>query len=170
MGSETNLYDAFAAYGSGVCLVTVRDRGDDAFFVAASVLTASVDPFALAVSVGATRPGLAAIREGGPWTASVLAADHLELVDRLTAKTTREERLAALRAAGAERSPDGTLWIPDALATFSCVTASTTPVNDQVLVVGDVVAGTLGDGRAPLLRWNHGFHTVAELAERKLSA
>ncbi|GAC78444.1 NADH-FMN oxidoreductase RutF, flavin reductase (DIM6/NTAB) family [Gordonia malaquae] len=170
MGSDTNLYDAFATYGSGVGLVTVRDGGDDAFFVAASVLTASVDPFALAVSVGATRPGLAAISKGGPWTLSVLAADHLELVRRLTAKTTHAERLAALRAAGAERSPDGTLRLADALATFSCVTASTTPVNDQVLVVGSVVRGVLGAGHAPLLRWDHEFHTVAGGAERKLSA
>ncbi|QRY64231.1 flavin reductase [Gordonia sp. PDNC005] len=170
MDPEANLYDAFAAYGSGVCLVTVRNGDDDSFFVAASVLTASVDPFALAVSVGVRRPALAAISEGRPWTVSVLAADHLDLVRRLTTKTTHEERLAALRAAGVERSPDRTLRLPDALATFSCVTASMTPVNDQVLVVGSVVGGALGDGRAPLLRWDHGFHGVADITERKLSA
>ncbi len=170
MDTDANLYDGFATYGSGVCLITVRDGDDDAFFVAASVLTASVDPFALAVSVGATRPGLAQIADGRPWTVSVLAADHLELVRLLTGRTTREERLAALRAAGVERSADGTLCLPDSLATFSCVTASTTPVNDQVLVVGSVVGGTLGDGRAPLLRWNHGFHTADGAAGPRLSA
>ena len=49
---ETSLYDSFSLYGSGVTLITTNDGGIDRFFVAASVLTASVNPFTVAVSVG----------------------------------------------------------------------------------------------------------------------
>ncbi|GAB10578.1 putative NADPH-flavin oxidoreductase [Gordonia araii NBRC 100433] len=156
-------YDGFARYGSGVSLVAVHDGEEDRFFVAASVLTASVEPFALAVSVGTGRDALPAILDGRPWSLSVLAAHHLSLVRRLTGATGRAARLAALADAGAERSPQGALWLPDALATFWCETASATPVNDQVLVVGDVVGGSAPRDGTPLLRWNHDFHTTADL-------
>lgn len=51
-----SLYASFAIYCSGVTLVTVRDDLRDLFFIAASVLTASVNPFTIAVSIGENRP------------------------------------------------------------------------------------------------------------------
>lgn len=116
-----NLYDAFALYGSGVALVAVRDGDRDCFFVAASVLTASVDPFALAVSVGRDRDGLAAIASGAVWSVSLLGAHHEGLVRQLTAGP-REGRRDALLAAGAARSPEGPLHLPDALVALWCTT------------------------------------------------
>lgn len=154
------LYDAFARYASGMTLVTVRDHEHDRFFVAGSVLTASVAPFALAVSVGNERDALAAMGTGSEWTLAVLSAGHRELVEALTGKTTKEERLSALAEAGAEPSASGALWLPDALATFWCRTASATAVNNQTLVVGDVCEFSIGADSSPLLRWNHRFCTL----------
>src|SRR5690606_37498600 len=106
----SHLYDSFAQYGSGVSLVSTRGGdGDDRFFVAASVLTASVDPFTLAVSVGSRRSALDAMLDGAPWTVSVLRAPHLPLVQELTGPTSPARRRAALTAAGAEHSPEGPL-------------------------------------------------------------
>ncbi|GEE03023.1 hypothetical protein nbrc107696_34690 [Gordonia spumicola] len=166
MSADASLYDAFAKLGSGVCLVTVNDDGRDVGFVAASVLTASVDPFAIAVSVGGRRPGLSAIMAGRPWALSVLSVDHLPLVETLTGPTSPAERSEALAAAGAHRSPEGVLWVPDSLASVWCTTSSTMPVNDQVLIVGDVVRGSSRDG-TPLLRWDHGFHTTGDVRESR---
>ncbi|MCI2956976.1 flavin reductase family protein [Agromyces atrinae] len=159
-----SLYESFGLYGSGVTLVTVRDGDDDRFFIAASVLTSSVDPFTLAISVGRDREALPAIVDGATWAVSVLAEPHVPLVRRLTARTTRDERLDALSAAGAERSPEGPLWLPDALVTLWCTTHSTTPVNDQVLLVGQVARGSGHAESAPLVRWNREFRTVAALS------
>ncbi|MFT3662464.1 MAG: flavin reductase family protein [Gordonia sp. (in: high G+C Gram-positive bacteria)] len=162
--AATDLYDGFARYGSGVVLVTVADDDHDRFFIAASVLTASVDPFALAVSVGRRRDALPAILDRRPWSISMLGAEHRGLVDRLTGPTTRAQRRDALTEAGVRRSPEGPLWLPDALAAFWCVTRSSVDVDDQVLVVGDVTRGTPARPGPPLLRWNHDFHTVARAA------
>ncbi|SJM67052.1 flavin reductase family protein [Gulosibacter sp. 10] len=160
--SIPTLYESFALYGSGVTLVTARDGDDDRFFIAGSVLTASVDPFTLAVSAGKDRDALPAILDGAPWAVSVLATHHLPLVRRLTARTTREERLEALEAAGAERSSEGPLWLPDALVTFWCTTHSSTPVHDQVLLVGEVHRNSHHSEGLPLLRWNRDFRTASD--------
>lgn len=162
-GDAQSLYDGFARYGSGVTFVATREADHDRFFVAASVLTASVSPFALAVSVGQDRDALGPITAGAPWSVSVLASHHVPLVRSLTGRTTRAERLAALSEHGAEASPEGPLWLPDALVTFWCMTQSTTSVNDQVLLVGRVTRGSAPRDDAALLRWNHGFHSTEEV-------
>lgn len=168
--NHPSLYDGFALYGSGVTLLTVRDDDADQFFVAASVLTASVEPFSLAVAVGTNRIGLPAMTRGAPWAVSVLSADQLPLVEQLTGPTTRGERMAALATAGAETSPEGPLWLPDALVSLWCRTVSVTPVHNQSLIVGDVVRGSVHREGLPLLRWNRQFTTTsdasAELALR----
>jgi flavin reductase (DIM6/NTAB) family NADH-FMN oxidoreductase RutF len=158
-----SLYDSFALYGSGVTLVTVRDGDEDRFFIAASVLTASVSPFTLALSVGRDRDAITPITGGAPWAVSVLAERHLPLVRQLTTGTTRPQRLAALDAAGAETSVEGPLWLPDALVTFWCTAHSSTPVNDQVLLVGNVTRGSSHEGGSPLMRWNRDFRTIRQL-------
>ena len=165
---ETSLYDSFSLYGSGVTLITTNDGGIDRFFVAASVLTASVNPFTVAVSVGRYREALPAIAGGAPWAISVLSADHVRLVENLTSPMTgdltsdriHERRLEMLAQAGVERSPEGTLWLPDALVTLWCSTRSLTPVNDQFLLVGEVTRGSSHGSGTPLLRWNRSFRTL----------
>ena len=160
--SAPHLYESFSLWGSGVCLVSVREHDHDRFFVAGSVLTASVDPFTVAVSVGADRDALASMRRGAPWALSILGAAHVDLVRTLTTGT-REERLAALAQEGAEASPEGPLWLPDALVTLWCETRATLPVHDQEIVVGDVVRGSLHTDTDPLLRWNRDFRTITDL-------
>ncbi|GAA4673014.1 flavin reductase [Gordonia humi] len=162
MGADSR-YDAFSRYGSGVTFVSVRDDDEDGFFVAASVLTASVSPFTLAVSVGERRDALTPMTDGATWSLSILGVQHVELVSRLTGRTSPGERREAVIAAGARRSTEGPLWLPDALASFWCRTVSATPVNDQVLVVGEVLrVGEIGDG-APLMRWGRRFGSVSAL-------
>lgn len=164
MNSDSTLYDAFARYGSGVTLVTVQDGDQQKFFIAASVLTASVHPFTLAASVGQDRKGLPAIASGSLWAVSVLGTQHLPLVQQLTGPTSLKERFAALDDAGAEPSDEGPLWLPDSLATFWCSTHSTTEVHDQVLLVGQVERVASQEKGTPLVRWNRGFHTTSKLS------
>ncbi|WP_104118303.1 flavin reductase family protein [Arthrobacter sp. B1805] len=163
MSSHPSHYEAFARYGSGVTLVAVRSGDHDHFFIAASVLTASVNPFTLAISIGQDRAALPAITSGAPWAVSVLTNAHLPLVKQLTGPTTQQQRLAALTSAGAKPSPSGALWLPDALATYWCTTNSTTKVHDQVLVIGDVIQAVSSAEAQPLMRWNRNFHTTTEI-------
>ncbi|WP_353111474.1 flavin reductase family protein [Microbacterium sp.] len=161
------LYDSFALYGSGVTLVSVRDADQHRFFIAGSVLTASVAPFTLAVSVGEDRDALPAIRRGEPWALTVLGEHHAPLVRALTSRSTmRSERLAALADAGAEASAEGPLWLPDGLVTFWCRVRDAVPVNDQVLLTGDVGRGSLPGDSTPLLRWKHAFRGARDLEQR----
>lgn len=161
--SRPSLYDSFALYASGLTLITVRDGSDDQFFVAGSVLTASVEPFTLALSAWKDRFGVPAITRGAPWAVSVLAAGQRHIVHRLTAPGTNAERLDALREAGAVTSPEGPLWLPDALVTLWCGTHSVTPVHDQLVIVGTVERGSPHRDGEPLLRWNRDYRTVTGL-------
>jgi flavin reductase (DIM6/NTAB) family NADH-FMN oxidoreductase RutF len=160
--ANADIYQAFARYGSGVCFVVSHDpeTGEDRFLIAASVLTASVNPFHLAVSIGKDRDALEFILSGKPWSVHVLASSHEGLVTTLTGKTTKSERADAVLAAGATRSSDGTLHLQDALASFSCETAGSIDVSDQTLVVARVAAASTGRDRPPLMRWNRRFGTV----------
>jgi flavin reductase (DIM6/NTAB) family NADH-FMN oxidoreductase RutF len=160
--ATADIYQAFARYGSGVCFVVSHDpeTGEDRFLIAASVLTASVDPFHLGVSIGRDRDALEHILSDRPWSVHVLASNHEGLVTTLTGKTTKSERVDAVLAAGATRSADGTLHLQDALASFSCETAGTIDVADQTLVVARVTAASTGKARPPLMRWNRRFGTV----------
>ena len=167
--TAADVYDSFALYGSGVTLVAVGDGDQDRFFVAASVLTASVDPFTVAVSVGRDRDALAPMTSGVGWSMSLLAARHADLVRHLTAGP-RQRRREALELAGAQRSPEGSLWLPDALVTLWCTTRSSVPIGDQLLLIGDVVRSSDPNRDEPLLRWNRDFVTTADLAERELLA
>ncbi|OYN85380.1 flavin reductase family protein [Parenemella sanctibonifatiensis] len=159
-----SLYDSFARYASGLTVVNVAGPAP-ASFVAGSVLTASVDPFTIAVSVGERREGLAAMLAGEPWAVSVLAGRHLPLVRAMTAKLPagltgaerRQRRTEAMLEAGAVASEEGPLWLPDALVTLWCRTHSSVPVHDQVIVVGDVIRGGEHGQGQPLVRWGHGF-------------
>ncbi len=128
------------------------------------MLTASVNPFTLAVSAGRDRDALPAITGGASWTVNVLADRHIPLVRRLTGRTTRDERLEALTTAGAVPSDEGPLWLPDALVTFWCTTRTVTTVHDQALLVGEVTRGSEHQDGAPLLRWNRDFVTTGPLA------
>lgn len=155
-----DLYDSFGLYGSTVTLVSVRDWDADRFFVAASVLTASVDPFTLAISVGQDRDAVEAITTGAPFAVGVLATDHLDLVRTLTSRAPKADRLLALDGAGAMISDEGPLWLPDALVTFWCTRVAVTPVADQLIVVGRVDRGSDPNEGSPLLRWNREFRTA----------
>ncbi|MEZ5085431.1 MAG: flavin reductase family protein [Tessaracoccus sp.] len=164
MNERSSLYDGFALYASGVTLVTVRDGAEDQFFIAGSVLTASVDPFAIAVSIGKDRIGLPAILRGTTWSLSVLTTQHRSLVQNLSAGISMRDRLQFLMAAGAERSPEEPLWLPDSLVTFWCTVRSVTLVDDQRLVVGNVRRARIQRIDDPLLRWNRDFKTVKDFS------
>jgi flavin reductase (DIM6/NTAB) family NADH-FMN oxidoreductase RutF len=157
-----DIYQAFARYGSGVCFVVTHDpdSGDDRFLIAASVLTASVNPFHLAVSIGKDRDALEYVLSGRPWSVHVLASKHEWLVTILTGPTTKKERVDAVLAAGAVRSADGTLHLPDTLASFTCRTTGSIDVADQMLVVGRVDSAISGRVRPPLMRWNRRFGSI----------
>lgn len=156
------IYDGFARYGSGVTLISVRDPDRDLFFVAASVLTASVSPFTLAVSVGNNRAALPAMTAGVTWSLSVLGEHHRSLAQDLTT-ATKSLRLDALKAAGAKRSEMGPLWLPDAIVTLWCRTRTVTPVHDQAIVIGEVLLASQPTRERPLLRWNHDYRLLNDL-------
>ncbi|WP_156743363.1 flavin reductase family protein [Occultella aeris] len=164
-----SLYDSFALYGSGVTLVSVRDDAGDRFFIAASVLTASVDPFTIALSVGGNRDALPVITGGATWAVSVLGTQHLPLVRALTTRTSPAERLDALAATGAESSPEGPLWLPDALVTLWARAHTVLPVHDQFLLVGEVTRGSVHQHSTPLLRWNRDFRTTTAVPATRAS-
>ncbi|WP_154794481.1 flavin reductase family protein [Occultella kanbiaonis] len=164
-----SLYDSFALYGSGVTFVSVHDGARDRFFVAASVLTASVDPFTIALSVGGSRDALPVITGGATWAVSVLGTQHLPMVRVLTARTSHAERLDALAATGAQSSPEGPLWLPDALVTLWARSHTVVPVNDQFLLVGEVIRGSVHQESTPLLRWNRDFRTTAAVPAARAS-
>lgn len=163
MSYKLSIRDSFARYGSGVTLIAVQADGHHQFFIATSVMTASVQPFTLAASVGQDRTGLRTIVSGATWTVNVLSTRHLPLVQELIGSTSLEERLAALNEAGAETSAEGPLWLPDSLTTFWCELHKTTQVYDQVLLVGQVERVATQELGTPLVRWNREFHSTTNL-------
>lgn len=163
MSSTDDLYEAFSRYPSGVALVATTDGRTDSFFVAASILTASVDPFALTVSMASDRGALAPISSGAPWTVSLLGEHHVRLTEALTEPAPDVARTKALERFGAERSAEGPLWLPDAIAAYWLDTHSLHEVGDQMLVTGVVSRAVASREGRPLVRWSRGYHSTVPL-------
>lgn len=159
---------AMRCLAGGVCVITASDghEGGDGLgrtgLTATSVMSLSVDPAELVVSVNqnsSTWPVLLAARRFG---VNVLAADQVDVAQRFAGI---DGLRGPQRYAGArwERTGEGVWLLTDALTAFACTVAQMWVHHSHALVVGRVDAITTArstSGEAtdrPLLYW-HGAY------------
>lgn len=148
---ETALRDAMANLATGLTIVTTSEGGRPHGTTLSGVMSLSMDPPMVLVSLARTSSLLARLQRGGRFGVNVLAAHQDQVALRFSTKL--HDRFADLGWSdeGAPRLDDVHAWV------LADVT-STVPAGDHVLVLGTVVHAETGDHR-PLTYWQRTFGT-----------
>jgi flavin reductase (DIM6/NTAB) family NADH-FMN oxidoreductase RutF len=131
---------------TGVAVVTTAGRGGPVGCTVNALMSLSVEPPLLLVSLGEDSRTLEEIRRTDVFGASILAAEQRELSDRF-ASCARAERFTGLEL----RVEHGVPLIVGAAAQIVCAVQGIQQVADHVLVVGAPVWQAVDPDRAPLL-------------------
>lgn len=143
---------------AGVSVVTSGQGDNRGGFTATSVISLSVEPPRLLISVDQRSSTLPLIRKTGAFSVSFLASDQQSVAQAFAGQ-------AGL--SGADRFSVGD-WrtlpgygraLGGALANVSCVVEEFIERHDHVLVIGEVVWSSTNDGR-PLVHWQKRFSPI----------
>ena len=129
---------AMARFPTGVTVLTTLGDGHHEVMTANAVVSVSLQPTLLLVSVGATKRWLRAMRDCGRFAVNVLGAEHEELA-RWCADHARHDRPELIPAHHATVSMStGLLLFDDAIVVIECRVHAEHPAGDHVLVLGEV--------------------------------
>ncbi|MFD1858827.1 flavin reductase family protein [Aeromicrobium camelliae] len=151
-GVQAGLRQAMANLTTGLCVVTTSSGGGRPHGTTMSgVMSLSMDPPMVLLSLARTSSLLARLSRGGTFGVNVLSAHQDQIALRFSKDV--HDRFADIPwdDAGAPRLADAHAWV---LADVS----SLVPAGDHMLVLGDVVAAEAAGGR-PLSYWQRTFGT-----------
>lgn len=148
---ETALRSAMANFATGLTVVTTSDGGRPHGSTLSGVMSLSMDPPMVLLSLARTSSLLARLQRGGRFGVNVLAAHQDQVALRFATKV--HDRFADIGWSdeGAPRLDDVHAWV------LADVT-QTVPAGDHVLVIGSVVQAEAGPHR-PLVYWQRTFGT-----------
>ena len=158
---EQSYRRAMARLPTGVTVLTTVGDGRPEVMTANSVVSVSLRPALLLVSVGASKRWLRAVRRSARFAVNVLGAHQVELA-RWCADQARHDRPERLTGCDVTVSPSsGLLRLDDALVILECRVYAEFPAGDHVLVLGEVTAIDVhGAPTEPLVFVDRGYATV----------
>ncbi|MCI4357608.1 MAG: flavin reductase family protein [Thermoplasmata archaeon] len=137
-----------ARWPTGVAIVTTRDGPHDHGLTVNSLLSVSLHPPTLLLSLGVEADSTPAVERSGRFAASFLALGQRSLSERFARTVPSAEKFRDLPV---DRSPSGLALVPGAVARLECRVRSVVPVLDHRLVLGEVVWLEPGPDASPLL-------------------
>lgn len=160
--------DAFRAtmarLAGGVTLVTAFDpdegvAGEDAGMTATAVLSVSLEPPLILVSVR-TGSRMDDVLERQPrWAVSMLAEEQRQIAGRFAMRGRVSDRLLFAEVPAVRGAASGALLLTEALAALECRTVQRVPAGDHTLVIGLVLTTHAPGGTGgPLLYFRGRYH------------
>jgi 3-hydroxy-9,10-secoandrosta-1,3,5(10)-triene-9,17-dione monooxygenase reductase component len=146
-------------WATGVSVVTAREGDVDAGLTVNALLSVSLTPPSLVISLTRDVDTLPLIERSGWFAVSLLAADQRPLSERF-ART--DPPAAKFRDVAVHRAPHGLAVIDGALAAVECRVVTRTPTYDHVLLVGEVTYEELGRDALPLLFFRSSYGEADE--------
>lgn len=148
---ETALRSAMANFATGLTVVTTSDGGRPHGSTLSGVMSLSMDPPMVLLSLSRTSSLLARLQRGGRFGVNVLAAHQDQVALRFATKV--HDRFADIGW-----SDEGAPRLDDVHAFVLADVTQTVPAGDHVLVLGTVVLAETGSHR-PLVYWQRTFGT-----------
>ena len=148
---------AMARWATGVSVVTSRDGTTDAGLTVNALLSVSLHPPSLLVSLMREVDTLPVIERSRTFAVSVLAHDQREISERFAATTASAEKFRGLPV---RRGRTGAALIEGAIGAFECELVEVHPAFDHFLVVGRVVHVEPGRDTLPLVFYRSGYAPV----------
>jgi flavin reductase (DIM6/NTAB) family NADH-FMN oxidoreductase RutF len=145
---------AMGRWATGVSVVTSHDATGDAGLTVNALLSVSLRPPSLLVSLTHDADTLPVIERSRTFAASFLAADQRALSERFAQTLPAGSKFAGLDL---HRSPDGLPLLDGTLGAVACRVVSLTTAHDHVLILGDVTYVERGRDTLPLLFFRSGY-------------
>lgn len=146
-----------ARWATGVAVVTTRADSADAGLTVNGLLSVSLRPPSLLVSLTRDADTTPLLERSGSFAASFLGADQRSLSERFARPIPSAEKFSGVAV---HRGRTGVAMLDGSLGAVECRVLSTTPAFDHVLILGEVVAIELGPDRAPLVFQHSGYAEV----------
>jgi flavin reductase (DIM6/NTAB) family NADH-FMN oxidoreductase RutF len=150
MVTGEELRSAMRRFPAGVCVVSVDDEGTPRGATVGSLVSLSLEPPLVGISVGHQSSLHLPLRGAGRFAVSILGGDQAAVAQhfaRSAPPIAQWDRLLRPDApAGGAREP----LVADALAWLACAVASEHEAGDHTIFVGRVESVELGRPREPL--------------------
>jgi 3-hydroxy-9,10-secoandrosta-1,3,5(10)-triene-9,17-dione monooxygenase reductase component len=139
---------------TGVSVVTAHDASGDAGLTVNALLSISLAPPSVLVSLSSDADTLPIVERSGYFGASFLAASQQSVSERFAQTLPSVEKFAGVLL---HRGPHGSPLLDGALGAVECRVTSRAPTFDHVLLVGEVVHEEVGPDTPPLLFFRSGY-------------
>jgi len=138
----------FNEYPSGVATIGATVGGEDVLMLVSSfTVGVSFEPALCSVAIQRTSTTWPLLTDAPRLGVSVLSDAHSPAIRRLASRdTSSRSRHVAL-----SHSATGALFLDDAVAWYDCAAVREIDVGDHVIVLLEVIAGSISPERAPLI-------------------
>ena len=147
---------------TGVSVVTAHDASGDAGLTVNALLSVSLAPPSVLVSLSHDADTLPVVERGGHFGASFLAAGQRAVSERFARTLPSAEKFAGIPV---HRAPHGSPLVDGSLGALECRVVTRVPAFDHVLLVGEVEYEEVGPDDAPLAFF-HSEYAEADGPER----
>ncbi|MGD0249832.1 MAG: flavin reductase family protein [Thermoplasmata archaeon] len=141
-------------WATGVSVVTAREGDADAGLTVNALLSVSLAPPSLLISLTRDADTTPVIERSGRFAVNFLAAGQRSLSDRFARTDPATEKFRVLPV---HRSPSGLALLEGTLGAVECRVVSKTPAFDHLLILGEVVHQELGREALPLIFFRSGY-------------
>jgi 3-hydroxy-9,10-secoandrosta-1,3,5(10)-triene-9,17-dione monooxygenase reductase component len=151
---DAGFREAMGRWATGVSVVTARDQEGDAGLTVNALLSVSLHPPSLLVSLTRDADTTPVIEQTRAFAVNFLADDQRPLSDRFARTASRTEKFAGLPV---HRSPDGLPLLDGCLGAVTARVVQTTPAYDHLLILGEVTHLEPGRDAPPLLFYRSAY-------------
>lgn len=132
--------EAMGQLAAGVAVVTVRDDRDDVGITVATLMSVSLDPPLVLVSLASVSYLTELLLRRDRWAASVLADGQQAIASRFATPGRPSARLLVAGAAHHRGAHSGALIMDGGVAALEVETTKVVPAGDHMLFIGGVLA------------------------------
>jgi 3-hydroxy-9,10-secoandrosta-1,3,5(10)-triene-9,17-dione monooxygenase reductase component len=146
--------ELMAHWATGVSVVTARARGADAGLTVNALLSVSLAPPSLLVSLTQDADTTPVIERSRAFAVNFLSADQRAVSERFAKTVPAPEKFRELPV---HRGTTGAPLLDGTLGAAECRVVGWTPTYDHVLILGEVVRLEAGRDAPPLLFFRSGY-------------
>jgi flavin reductase (DIM6/NTAB) family NADH-FMN oxidoreductase RutF len=167
---EARIYrSVISRLATGVTALTTPGAGRHEVMTANAVVSVSLDPVLLLVSVRADCRWRLAARAAGRFAVNILSEEQQEL-SRWCASARRHDEPDRVLEHPSTVSERGLLVFDEALASLECAVYAEYPAGDHDLILGEILDLRVCEEREPLLFFGSGYRSLEQVPELSAAA
>lgn len=158
---ETDFKQSMRNLATSVCVVTIGTGAHATGFTATSVVSLSVDPPVLLVSLNRSSTSWPLVQSSGRFVVNLLSPAHQDIADTFAGRRGLKghERYVDPRW---RQLPNRVPRLTDAVSVIECELEEAIPRYSHAILIGRVVGADSRLARRPLVYWQGGYNQLRE--------